>query len=137
MENGTNRQHGQSHHEDRPGEVEQREFGRAPVALHRCADEIVEGQADDHPEDGGVAGGKQPGDQPPQLALENEVRVKIQHVGGGAAGEQIQNEYGAHDEDHIAHQVRDSKAGMVQTEAVNGVTELPQNQNLQLAEFKN
>ena len=104
--------HAEDHHQHGGCQIEQGEFGGAPVLLNGGADEVVKGQADEDPEQGPVGGQEHPGDQPPQLSLQDQWRIEIQHISGVAVAEQVQHEHHRHGRHQDLHQIRDAEAGM-------------------------
>ena len=122
--------HAEDHHQHGGCQIEQGEFGGAPVLLNGSADEVVEGQADEDPEQGAVGGQEHPGDQPPQLSPQDEIRVKVQHIAGVAVGEQVQHEHHGHDPHQELHQIRNAEAGMAVCEPVHRGVQFSQVQNL-------
>ena len=123
--------HAEHHHQHGAGQIEQGELGGAPVLLDGGADKVVEGQADEDPEQRAVGGQEHPGDQPPQLSLQNELCVEIQHIAGVVVGEQVQHKYHGHDPHQKLHQVRNAEAGMLQAKAVHAVAEFSHSEALQ------
>ena len=106
-------------HQHDARQVEQVEAQGAPDIFDALAQGVVEDQHDGGPEDGAGAVEEDEGEQPPDLAPEDQTPVKAEPVVQGAGGVHLVDQvHGGDAQAHIQHQIGDSLVPVSQAEPV-------------------
>ena len=108
--------------QDNAGNIEYVEFRSAPLAFKRTADEIVEIERDDHEKYLVVDREKYPGDEAPDLTVEDTFGTERQP--GNKLVSEKENDCG--DKDDIDHQPWDAEPAMFPAKSVDSPTERSQ-----------
>ena len=119
-------QHHAKNRQQRAADVVQVELGRAPLALQRGADPVIEVETDQQGKGTGVGGHEHKGHQPPHLAVEQCIEIegqKAQGVGVVVLGQQHEHIDRNVADDDNAHEVGNAEPGMGGAEALHPVIE--------------